>query len=130
MNVPNLLAAGLMSVLFFVHLFIGTGEVLTPIQNSALGPDLIAITSVIWHAISLLLACFAAALFWHAKWPNRPLMWGVTLINLGFAALFIFYGATMIGSVFDPMPQWIAFLAVAGLSLWDDRTDGRDRLDP
>ncbi|PID36395.1 MAG: hypothetical protein CR993_04815 [Rhodobacterales bacterium] len=118
MNLPNLAAAALMTLLFFVHLFMGTPKVLDPIQASDLSLPLIAISSVIWHAISALLAIFAAALFVHARKENTALMLTISAVNIAVAALFLFYGATLMGNIFTPMPHWIFFLAVVGLNLW------------
>ena len=51
---------------------------------------------------------------------NGPLFWMVFAALAGFAGMFLFYGLTDLGTLW-PMPQWIIFLAVAGLMVWGER---------
>ena len=45
------------------------------------------------------------------------LLWLVCAIQIGFAALFLWYGARQLRSLW-PMPQWILFLGVPALTIW------------
>ena len=43
----------------------------------------------------------------------------LTAIQTGFAALFLFYGQTMLGTVWV-LAQWTIFLALAALIIWGE----------
>lgn len=111
--------AGVLSVLtLLIHIFGGGPEVHDPVLQSTLSVELKAVLSVIWHAISLVLFINATALFIAAKSPmlQKPIVILVSSQYLAFAALFIFYGVTHLGSLL-PMPQWIIFMALAAIGL-------------
>lgn len=120
MNPPILAASALMAITTAVHVFSGGPEIHVPIQASSLSADLRAISAVIWHAITVILAGFAVALVWLSLKRNEPLAWLIIGVQLGFAALFIFYGLTMLDSLW-PMPQWIVFLIIPTIMLWGMR---------
>ncbi len=120
MNIWTAVAAGLMLLTFFVHVFGGGPEVYTPVRGSDLPIGLVSILSVIWHAISVILLVMAAAYGWAALHPNGALIWTMATIQIGFAGLFIYYGITDLGTVW-PMPQWAIFLlipTVAAIGQW------------
>jgi len=115
---PNswlLAAAALMALTTVVHLFAGGPENYTPLRASTLDPLVISTLSVVWHAISLLLAMQAVALYYLAKRRNPAFAWALLAYNLGFALLFVAYGLADFGTLWR-LPQWIAFLATAVLT--------------
>ena len=117
MNLVMLLAAGLMTVTVFIHVFIGGAEVMRPLRATPLPRLVGAVMDVVWHGITVVLICLAGALYWLAWHDNLALLWIVCAIQVGFAALFIWYGATQLRSLW-PMPQWIIFLGVPTLAIW------------
>jgi len=122
-------AAGVLSLVFVMfHIFGGGSGVHEPLLNSAQSVELKGYVSVIWHGVTAsMLLC--AALFLIAA-RNLRLRKALTLVAVvqfaAFAALFIFYGLTRMGSVLV-MPQWIGFLLIAGVALvglYVDQSDG------
>ncbi len=114
-----ILAASILSVLtFLIHVFVGGPEIHVPVLESAFSPMVKAVLSVVWHATSAMLAINAVALFLAARSTVHRL--GLVLLvsaqNLAFAVLFIYYGLAHLGTLL-PMPQWIIFIALTGLSL-------------
>ena len=112
-------SAGVLSLLTcLLHVFGGGPEIHVPILNSALSIELKAIVSVIWHWTTALLIINGLALMWAAKQTEQQA--AVTVLvamqYLAFAALFLFYGIYLLGSVVI-MPQWILFLAIVLVSL-------------
>lgn len=115
MNKPMMMAAGLMGLTFFVHLFAGGPEVSQPIQASTLDPVVRAVALVVWHGVSVMLAVMAAALVWLAYRENTALALMTIAIQLGFAALFIGVGWVQLGTL-APMPQWSIFVIIPALT--------------
>ena len=111
------LASLLMAVTFLAHLFLGGPELYSPLRVSDAAEELKSVFSVVWHFVSLQLFLMTAALWWLARHRNNALYWFVLLAVSGFAILFIAYGFIDLGSIW-PMPQWIAFGAVAALMLF------------
>jgi hypothetical protein len=120
MRVPTLIAAVLMTATFFLHVFGGGPQIHQPIQASSLALPLRAVSAILWHGISVLLAIEAVALFWLARHPDRAMAALLAAIQLAFAALFLFYGLTMLGTVWV-LGQWTIFLTLAALILWGAR---------
>jgi len=100
-----------------VHIFMGGPEIMKPLRASGLHPVIRAVMDVVWHAVTVVLICLAAALFWLAWNENMALLLIVNAIQIGFGALFIYYGATQLRSLW-PMPQWVIFLGVPALTIW------------
>jgi len=117
MNPVVLLAAGLMSMTIFVHVFMGGPEIMKPLRAAVLPPVVRAVMDVVWHGVTVVLICLAAALFWLTWNDNMALLMIVVAIQIGFAGLFICYGVTQLRSLW-PMPQWIIFLGVPALTIW------------
>jgi len=117
MNIAILLAAGLMSVTVLIHVLMGGPEIMKPLRSSDLSRLVRAVMDVVWHGITIVLIYLAAGLFWLAWHDNPALMWMICAIQVGFAALFIWYGATQLRSLW-PMPQWVIFLGVPALTIW------------
>lgn len=115
MNRWNFAAAALMALTWGVHVFAGGPEIHVPIQGSELPEYLRAISAVLWHAVSVVLAVFALAYFWLARNENTALSIVLGATQLGFAGLFLWYGSTLLGTIW-PMPQWIIFLLIPAVS--------------
>jgi uncharacterized membrane protein len=108
-------AAALMGFTVFIHVFAGGAEVHTPLQNSLSDDGLAAFAAILWHAVTVVLILITIGL-WALTKRNDPMLEIVLSgIQLGFAALFIFYGLTRLGTLW-PMPQWIIFLVVPALT--------------
>jgi len=108
-------AALLSSVLAAAHIFGGTPEFLVPIVASALADDVRAVAAIVWHATSVLLVVNSVVLTGAVL--GRPWGQGVGLVAvqyLGFVGLFLYYGVAYLGNITD-LPQWTAFIVIAGL---------------
>lgn len=114
-------AAVAMGLTTLIHIFAGGPEVMDPVHASTLPALVIAVLSVVWHAITLLLALFTVALVWLITHDNRPLAALMFALQIGFAALFLGYGLSHLGTVW-PMPQWIIFLVVPAMMLMGQRS--------
>lgn len=117
MRIPTLTAGVLMAATFILHVFGGGPEFHAPIQTSALDLPLRAMSAVLWHFVSLMLAVQAVALFWLARHPDRAMTALLAAIQLGLTGLFLFYGQTMLGTVWI-LGQWTIFLTLAALIIW------------
>ena len=117
MNKPMLVAAVVSALTFALHVIGGGADVHTPIQASPLPLPLRAISAVLWHFVSLILALQSLGFLSLARAPNRDLSLMLIGIQIGTAVLFVFYGMTMLGSVWI-MQQWTIFLTIAALGLW------------
>lgn len=118
MNLWILTAAGLSFVTLLIHLFSGGPEVHDPILESDLSVLLKAYGSVLWHAVTVVLAVNSMALLIAAR--GRALQKPLVLLTagqyFGFAVLFGIYGLTRLGTLL-PMPQWIIFCLIAAVAL-------------
>ncbi len=108
-------AAGLL-LTTWVHVFLGGPEIHQIIQASDMHPGVRAIGAVLWHAVTVNLLVFAVACLWMSQRPNPALAILVCGIQIGFAALFVFYGLTLLGTVWL-MPQWVIFLLVPAVMM-------------
>jgi len=118
------LSAGMLSVLtLFAHIFGGGPEIHVPVLESDLPLELKTILSVVWHAVTAVLVINSVALFLAArsKSVEKMLVLFVSSQYLVFAALFVFYGITHLGTLI-PMPQWSVFLLMPALALAGLRT--------
>ncbi len=114
-----ILSAGILSVLIlFAHIFDGGPKIHAPVLESDLSRALKAVLSVVWHAVTAVLAINSVALFLAAKskGAEKMLVVFVSIQYLAFAALFIFYGITHLGTLLS-MPQWGVFLLMPALAL-------------
>ncbi|MFN3953629.1 MAG: hypothetical protein ACK4LQ_04190 [Pararhodobacter sp.] len=105
----------LMALTVLVHVFLGGPEYHLPYQRELEDPLLRAMAAVLWHAVTVVLAVLAAGLVWLAHRPDPALEAVISGIQIGFAALFLWYGAVQLGSLV-PMPQWIIFLLLPALT--------------
>ncbi len=92
---------------------------MTPVLASELTLYLKAIMLVIWHAITIILIVNSLALAYAAIKPDQRQAL-VTIISAQYVlwgALFVYYGLSMLGSLW-PMPQWIAFFLIPALAIF------------
>ncbi len=114
-----LLASGVAAVLLdLVHIFPGGREIHRPMVTSAFPDPIKAIWSVVWHAVTAVLAIGGAALIVAAFLPDEALALSVVPIALflSFAGLFMIYGLKRLRSL-RVLPHWLAFLGISVLGL-------------
>lgn len=109
------LAAALMGATVLIHVFAEGGNVHSPLQAALPDPGLAAFAAVLWHAVTVVLIVLTCGLWVLAK--RRDLAFEIVLsgVQVGFAAVFLFYGLSRLGTVGD-MPQWVIFLAIPVLT--------------
>jgi hypothetical protein len=116
-------AAGiLLAATTLIHLFAGEGDVHAPLRALSGDGEMGLYVSVLWHAVTVVLAAMAAALLWATRAPvqRQGVIWLAAAQCAGFAALFIGYGLALAGSLWLA-PQWLLFLgatALAGGGIW------------
>ena len=108
-------AAALMGATFGLHIYIGQTRVLPALNATSMDPQLLTLTLVLWHAVSVTLAVFAVGLWHLSSHPNPALEATLAAVQAGFAALFLYYGATRLGTIWL-LPQWVIFLALPALT--------------
>jgi len=119
MNIAIAAAAALSLLTLIAHVFGGGPEIMTPVLASELTLYLKAIMLVIWHAITIILIVNSLALAYAAIKPDQRQAL-VTIISAQYVlwgALFVYYGLSMLGSLW-PMPQWIAFFLIPALAIF------------
>lgn len=119
MNIPLVSAAGLMTLTVAAHVFGGGPQYHAPYQE-ILPAQLASMAAVLWHAVTISLIVFAAALFWLVRHPSAPLAYAISAMQIGWAGLFLFYGLTMLGSPW-PMAQWTIFIIIPLLTFYGIR---------
>lgn len=82
-----------------------------------------AMALALWHAATVALIAFAACYLLLARGPNPALLWVTSLIQLGWVALFLFYGLTNLGEIWT-LWQWVLFLAFPLLAFWAEQRRG------
>lgn len=77
-----------------------------------------AVWSVVWHAVTAVMAFGGLALIAAGLMPDLALALAALplALFLSAAALFLFYGIKRLGTVWV-LPQWVAFLAISALAL-------------
>lgn len=101
-----------------IHVLAGAPEIMTPLLASGLHAGVKGVVDVMWHHITALLllaalACTVAG--WRAEWRAPvALLLGGQYVLIGL--LFLGLGLYWFGNIW-PMPQWVLFLAMAGLML-------------
>jgi hypothetical protein len=116
---PWLLASGIASlVLVLVHIFPGGREVHRPMVASDWPEPAKAVWSVVWHAVTAVMALGGLALVAASLLPDHALALAVLPVTvfLAWTGLFLFYGLLRLGSV-TILPQWVAFTVISGLAL-------------
>lgn len=117
MNRPTAAAGILLAATTLIHLFAGEGDVHRPLRSLVGDGEMGLYASVLWHAVTVVLAAMSAALIWAARAPRdrQGVVWLVAAQCLGFAMLFIGYGLALAGTLWLA-PQWTLFLAATGLT--------------
>ena len=114
-----LLAAGIAALLLdLVHIFAGGHEIHRPMVAAHWPEPAKAVWSVVWHAVTAVMAFGGVALIAAAFLPDHALALSVLPIALflAFTGLFIVYGAMRLGTL-RVLPQWAAFLFLSALGL-------------
>ncbi|SFK95367.1 hypothetical protein [Shimia haliotis] len=128
MNPWMILASALLGLTTYVHVFLGGPEIHHVIQASSLSGSVRGVAAVLWHAVTVVLIAFALACAVMARHQNRALALLVIGIQLGFAALFVVYGLSLLGTLWV-MPQWLIFTLIPAVMMcglrWGQR--GNDR---
>ncbi|SFK24844.1 hypothetical protein SAMN04488518_103243 [Pseudovibrio ascidiaceicola] len=122
-----LFASGILSLLLMlVHVFLGGPEIHDPVLGSTLNPRVIAVLSVVWHGITVVMLVNGVLLLAAAYRPYLVIgvVWVVIGQYGGFALLFIFYGLSHLGNLMA-MPQWVAFTIIAGCVAMGMRRAGK-----
>ncbi len=112
-----LLSSGIAALLLdLVHVFPGGREIHRPMLASATLTPEKAVWSVVWHGITVVLAFGGIALIAAALLPEHALALAALPIAIffGFAALFLVYGVSRLGTIWT-LPQWTAFLVISSL---------------
>ncbi len=120
MNKPLLAAAVVSAATFGLHVIGGGAEIHAPIQDSDLPLPLRAVSAVLWHFVSAVLLLQAVAFVWLSRQPSPPLVWFLIALQACIAGPFLFYGITMLGTVWT-LGQWLIFVVIAALGLWGAR---------
>lgn len=109
------LAAALMGATVLIHVFAGGVDVHVPLQTALHVAELAAFAAVLWHGATVVLIVLTYGLWVLAK--RRDLAFEIVLsgVQVGFAAVFLLYGLTRLGTVSD-MPQWVIFLIIPALT--------------
>lgn len=114
-----LLSAGIGALLLnLVHIFLGGREIHRPMVAAHWPEPAKAIWSVVWHAVTAVIAFGGLALVAAAFLPDLALALSVLPVALfgSSAGLFIFYGLKRLGSL-RILPQWVAFAAISALAV-------------
>jgi hypothetical protein len=104
-----------MGLTVLLHVFAGGPEVHDPLQVALSDPFLAAFAAVLWHLVTVALVVLAGGLWVLAQRHDPALEAILSGIQLGFAAVFIFYGLTRLGTVIL-MNQWTIFLIIPALT--------------
>ncbi len=117
MNRWILAAAIICGVTFFLHVIGGGIDVHNPLLESALSLELKTIISILWHMVSALFLINTIALYVASRSEKlrAGLVWLVSLQFIAMAGLFVFYGLTRLGSLFE-MGQWTIILLISVLA--------------
>ncbi|MFM7333261.1 MAG: hypothetical protein ACKO2N_03835 [Tabrizicola sp.] len=114
-----LLSAGIAAVLVdLVHIFLGGREIHRPMVAAHWPESAKAVWSVVWHAVTAVMAVGGLFLIAAAFLPDHALALSLMPITVFLAAagLFIFYGLKRLGSL-RILPHWLAFLGISALGL-------------
>jgi len=115
-----ILMSGILSTLvIFLHVIGGGNDVHKPVLDSELSVLLKAYSSILWHAVTVVLLVNSAALIIAAMNSDlrHALVYMVASQYLAFAGVFIFYGLSRLATV-ATMPQWVTFIVIPAIALW------------
>jgi len=105
------IATALMGMTVLVHIFLGGPEVNEPLNSSELPDFLRAFATILLHAVTVVLTALTFGLIMLRNRPDFALETMVSGIQVGFAALLIWYGSARLGTVWL-MPQWVIFTII------------------
>jgi hypothetical protein len=114
-----LLSAGIAALLLnLVHIFPGGRAIHRPMVAAQWPEPAKAVWSVVWHAVTAVMAFGGLALIAAAFLPELALALSVLPIALFTAAagLFIYYGLKRLGTL-TVLPQWVAFSVISALAV-------------
>ncbi len=120
MSKTYLTLSALMAGIVAVHVFMGGPQYAVPFMQELSTSDLRAMSQVLWHAVTIALVLIALAYLWLGFHRNRALFVFTSLLQLGWAGLFLLYGATQLGEL-TTQPQWVLFIAFPAGALWAER---------
>ena len=111
-------AAGLSLALTAMHVFGGGADVHVPLLETNASEVLKGYVSVVWHGITAsLFLCSVMLIVAAQNTKFRTMLTGLVIAYYAaFAALFLFYGITRLGSV-TQMPPWIGFILIVAVAL-------------
>lgn len=117
-NKPLAAAAILTFLTLGLHIFGGGPQYHDTALLSNLTTEEKAMYSVLWHAVTVTLAIGTAVFALNVRNKTyRPASLTIIAQFIGFSALFIFYGATKLGTLL-PLGQWIIFASIAAIAIW------------
>jgi len=118
MNRYLITAGAFAGALTLIHIIGGGIDVHTPLLQTQANTELAAYISILWHGVTASLFVIAASLIFSGVHTRNGAAVAVVAISLciAFAGLFLVYGLSRLGTIWL-MPQWIAFLAIATVSL-------------
>ena len=114
-----LITAGAAALLLdLVHIVAGGREIHVPMLRSRASDPAKAVWSVVWHAITAVMALGGLTLVAAGLHPEHAVALAVLpiAIFLAMAVLFVFYGLRRLGTL-TVLPQWTAFLAISALAI-------------
>lgn len=116
---PWLFAAGAATLLLdLVHIFPGGREIHRPMVATDWPEPAKAVWSVVWHAVTAVMAVGGLAMLVASFRPEQALALTIVPVALflSWSGLFLFYGLKRLGSV-TVLPQWVAFSVISGLAI-------------
>lgn len=117
MSKTYLSLSALMAGIVAVHVFMGGPQYAVPFGQELSTSDLRAMSQVLWHAVTVVLIVLALVYLWLGFHHNRALFVFSSILQCGWAALFLYYGMTRIGEI-ATQPQWVLFLAFPLAACW------------
>lgn len=114
-----LMTAGVAALaLDLVHIIYGGREAHQPALASSWPAPAKALYSVLWHAVTAMMAFGGVCLIAASIFPDQALALSALPIALFLSAagLFLYYGMKRLGTV-RILPQWVAFLTISALAV-------------
>ncbi|MBO9466149.1 hypothetical protein J7443_12970 [Tropicibacter sp. R15_0] len=127
MSKSYLVLSALMAAITGVHVFLGGPQYADAFAITLENADLRAMSLVLWHAVTVALILFALAYLWLAFRRSPELVAITSLLQLGWAGLFLFYGVTQLGELVT-QPQWVLFIGFPCVAVFSEWL--RDRRNP
>lgn len=114
------IAALIMGATVFLHLFGGGPQYHDAFLVSLSDSELKSMASILWHAVTIMLAVFTFSLIYLARHKNIALELTLAAIQVCFSLAFLWYGWKDLGTIW-PMPQWVIFLSIVVLTFFGQR---------